>query len=146
MVRRFRFNTRKRYYKQRKSKMEVVTKEQQLTYSELLEECVGQGVTLLVVVVDWKDSFFYSFGFVPIQMCQFHMVQIFRRYLTRSLNLECSKELCGLWYTKENYNQYTSRITLLKLFLKHFHELVQVYIRGDTNTCEYSKDLLNIMF
>lgn len=117
-----------------------VSREQQLTYSQLVEGCVERGVTLLGIVADGKDSFFHSFGSVPIQMCQFHMAHILRRYLTKNPNLECNKELWKLWYTRENYNQYTFRIALLKWFLKHSHELVQGYIREDTNTWEYSKE------
>lgn len=116
-----------------------VEKETQLAYSSLVQRCVDSGITLLGIVVDGKDSFFHSFGDIPIQMCQFHMAHILRKYLTKNPTLECNKALWKLWYERKKYTRQTFSIALLKWYLKYSHELVEGYVDTDTNSWEYSK-------
>ena len=105
-----------------------VQKEQQLTYSSLVQTCVDNGVSLLGIVADGKDSFFHSFGEIPIQMCQFHMAQILRKYLTKNPTLECNKALWSLWYERKTNTVNTFSIALLKWYLEYSQELVEGYL------------------
>lgn len=116
-----------------------VEKENQLAYSSLVQTCINNGISLLGIVTDGKDSFFHSFGDIPIQMCHFHMAHILRKYLTKNPTLECNKQLWKIWYERKKYTRQSFSIVLLKWYLKYSHELVEVYINTDTNTCEYSK-------
>ena len=115
-------------------------KENQLVYSQLVEICLNAGIIILGIVVDGKDSFFHSFGDIPIQMCHFHMAQILRKYLTKNPVLECNKELWKVWYSRKKHSKSTFTIALLKWYLKYSHELVKGYINTETNKWEYSMD------
>ena len=48
------------------------------------------------LIIDGKKSLFKKFSDYPIQMCQFHMKQIIRRYLTLNPKMLASKELKDL--------------------------------------------------
>lgn len=117
-----------------------VQKENQLAYSSLVQTCIDSGVTLLGIVVDGKDSFFHSFGGIPIQMCHFHMAQILRKYLTKNPTLECNKQLWKLWYERKEHNENTFRLELMKWFFRYGEELLEGYINLDTKSWEYSKE------
>ena len=51
------------------------------------------GYEITSVTVDGKRGLLTVFKDVPVQMCQFHQIQIVTRYLTRKPQLEASKEL-----------------------------------------------------
>lgn len=68
--------------------------------SETAKDCVDavesierRGYAVRGLVIDGKKSLFKSFSGYHVQMCQFHMKQIVRRYLTRNPKMLSAKEL-----------------------------------------------------
>ena len=53
----------------------------------------GRGYTIRGLIIDGKQSLFKAFSGYHIQMCQFHMKQIIRRYLTLNPKMYASREL-----------------------------------------------------
>ena len=58
-----------------------------------IEEC---GYTIMGIVIDGMKSLFSEFSAYKIQMCQYHMIQIVRRYLTLHPRLLAARELKAL--------------------------------------------------
>lgn len=58
-----------------------------------VEELKRRGWNILGVVCDARRGLVHAFPGVPVQMCQFHQVQIVFRYITRKPKLEAGKEL-----------------------------------------------------
>lgn len=52
-----------------------------------------QGWTILGIVCDARRGLVSAFPDIPVQMCQFHQVQIVLRYITRKPKLDAGKEL-----------------------------------------------------
>ena len=55
-----------------------------------------RGYTIKGIVIDGMKSLFGEFSAYKIQMCQYHMIQIVRRYLTRHPRLVAARELKAL--------------------------------------------------
>ena len=51
------------------------------------------------IIIDGKQSLFKAFSKYEIQMCQFHMKQIIKRYLTKNLRFRASRALNSLMDT-----------------------------------------------
>ena len=51
------------------------------------------GYTIRGIIIDGKPDLFSALAEYPIQMCQFHMIQIVTRYLTKNPKMNASKEL-----------------------------------------------------
>ncbi len=62
-------------------------------YLRAKAEMAAKGITLVAVVLDGKAGIRAMFEGLPVQMCQFHQIQIVRRYLTTRPKLEAGKEL-----------------------------------------------------
>ena len=62
-------------------------------YLSGIEEIFRRGISIQSIICDGRKGLFSLFGYIPVQMCQFHQVQIVKRYLTCSPELEASKEL-----------------------------------------------------
>lgn len=67
-------------------------------YEDAVTHIRQNGYDLKGVVVDGLQKLFTVFGEYRIQMCQFHMVAIIRRKLTKNPQLEAGKELLDLTY------------------------------------------------
>lgn len=65
-------------------------------YKEGIEYLRDQGFSIYGIVCDGMRGLFKEFRHYPIQMCQFHMIMIVRRYLTETPDLQASKELLAL--------------------------------------------------
>lgn len=65
-------------------------------YEEGVEWLRGNGYRIYGIVCDGMRGLFKAFRRYRIQMCQFHMEMIVRRYLTDSPDLEASKELSAI--------------------------------------------------
>ena len=59
----------------------------------------ARGYVIRGLVIDGKKSLFDAFRNYEIQMCQFHMMQIIRRYVTLNPRLKAARELNGLMKT-----------------------------------------------
>jgi len=65
-------------------------------YEDAVASIRERGYNIRGLVIDGKQGLFRSFKDFRIQMCQFHMKQIIRRYLTLNPRMLASKELKGL--------------------------------------------------
>lgn len=65
-------------------------------YTEAIDSIEERGYKIDGIVIDGLKALFTSFSGYKIQMCQFHMRQIIRRYLTQNPKLLASRELDGI--------------------------------------------------
>jgi len=68
-------------------------KEKLLDYEEGIEWLEEKGFKIEGIVCEGLKGIYKVFRRYKVQMCQFHQVQIIRRYLTQKPELEASKEL-----------------------------------------------------
>lgn len=73
--------------------MSFVKSETTRDYEEAVSSIKQRGYCIRGLIVDGKKSLFKSFSDLHIQMCQFHMKQIVRRYLTLNPKLLAGREL-----------------------------------------------------
>ena len=76
--------------------MEFVKSETAKDYSDAIDSIKKRGYEVRGIIIDGKKSLFKLFSDYPIQMCQFHMKQIVRRYLTLNPKLLAARELNAL--------------------------------------------------
>ena len=70
-----------------------VKSEQKKSYQHLRNEIERNGYVIAATVIDGKYGLKDVFLDIPIQVCQFHMKMILRRYLTQNPRLEAAQEL-----------------------------------------------------
>jgi hypothetical protein len=58
-----------------------------------ISEITRRGIAVQGIVCDGRKGLFGLFGDIPIQMCQFHQIQIVQRYLTRKPKAQAAIEL-----------------------------------------------------
>ena len=66
------------------------------SYREGIDWLRENGFKIHGIVCDGMRGLFKEFKFYRVQMCQFHMILIVRRYLTRNPDLTASKELIAI--------------------------------------------------
>ena len=73
-----------------------------------ISEIIRRGITVQGIVCDGRQGLFGLFDDIPIQMCQFHQIQIVQRYLTRKPKTQASMELkkVTLKLTKQTKNEF----------------------------------------
>lgn len=76
-------------------------------YEEAVRHIVGCGYLIHGIVIDGLQKLFVVFAEYRIQMCQFHMVAIVRRKLTKNPQLEAGKELLELAYRLKGIDKDT---------------------------------------
>ena len=76
--------------------MAFVKSETVKDYEDAVSSIKERGYTIRGLIIDGKQSLFKTFSEYHIQMCQFHMKQIIRRYLTLNPKMHASKELKDL--------------------------------------------------
>lgn len=76
-------------------------------YEDAVNHIVGCGYHINGIVIDGFQKLFITFAEYKIQMCQFHMVAIIRRKLTKNPQLEAGKELLELVYHLKGMNKET---------------------------------------
>ena len=62
-------------------------------YRTAIDHISTVGYTIRGIIIDGKKALFKEFREYPIQMCQFHVVQIVRRYLTNNPKMKASIDL-----------------------------------------------------
>jgi hypothetical protein len=62
-------------------------------YFSGIAEISRRGIKVRAIVCDGRRGLFGLFDDIPIQMCQFHQIQIVQRYLTRKPKTQASMEL-----------------------------------------------------
>ena len=76
--------------------MAFVRSETVKDYENAVSSIKDRGYSIRGLIVDGKQSLFKTFSDTPIQMCQFHMKQIVRRYLTLNPKLLAARDLRDL--------------------------------------------------
>lgn len=76
-------------------------------YEDAVKHIVGCRYLVNGFVIDGFQKLFVTFAEYKIQMCQFHMVAIIRRKLTKNPQLEAGKELLELVYHLKGMNKET---------------------------------------
>ncbi len=66
------------------------------SYVDAITAIEAAGYIIQGIIIDGKQELFTAFAEYPIQMCQFHMIQIVKRYLTKNPKMNASKELLQL--------------------------------------------------
>jgi hypothetical protein len=65
-------------------------------YLDGLADLKQHGTEIIAVICDGRKGLLDSISYCPVQMCQFHMQQIIRRYLTQRPHLIAGRELYGM--------------------------------------------------
>ena len=73
------------------------------------ESIEARGYEIKGLIIDGKQALFKEFSHYKIQMCQFHMKQIVRRYLTLNPRLKAARALKGLMQTLTTSDNPPSR-------------------------------------
>ena len=76
--------------------MAFVKSETVKDYEDAVRSIKERGYSIRGLIIDGKKTQFRTFSEHPIQMCQFHMKQIIRRYLTMNPKMLASRELKDL--------------------------------------------------
>lgn len=74
----------------------IKKKETLSDYAEGVDWLVSKHFKIEGIVCDGLRGMFQQFGQYKVQMCQFHQIQIVKRYLTEEPELEASKELLSI--------------------------------------------------
>lgn len=73
--------------------MTFVKSETVKDYEEAVSSITERGYSIRGLIIDGKQALFKTFSDYPIQMCQFHMKQIVKRYLTQNPKMQASRSL-----------------------------------------------------
>jgi len=72
---------------------QYVKNETNALYLSGISEIMRRGIDVQAIICDGRKGLFGLFPEIPMQMCQFHMITIVNRYLTRKPKMEAAKEL-----------------------------------------------------
>lgn len=77
-----------------------------------IEEIRRRGIYIQAIVCDGRQGLFKLFDDIPMQMCQFHQIQIVQRYLTRKPKTQAAIELqkLTLQLTKQTKEEFTNAL------------------------------------
>lgn len=70
--------------------MEFIKSETTKSYTDAVDMIESAGYLVKGIIIDGKHDLFAAFKDYPVQMCQFHMLQIVRRYLTGNPKMKAS--------------------------------------------------------
>jgi transposase-like protein len=70
-----------------------VANERVQDYVDAVRSIENRGYTIDGIIIDGKRNLFSEFSSYKIQMCQYHMIQIMRRYLSKHPRLIAAREL-----------------------------------------------------
>jgi hypothetical protein len=81
-------------------------------YLSGIAEIRRRGIDIQSIICDGRRGLFQLFDEIPIQMCQFHQVQIVMRYLTRKPKTQAAMELkkLTLKLTKQTRIEFTNSL------------------------------------
>ena len=77
-----------------------------------IAEITRRGIAIQAIVCDGRQGLFGLFGNIPVQMCQFHQIQIVQRYLTRKPKTQAAIELkkLALKLTKQTRIEFVNNL------------------------------------
>jgi hypothetical protein len=86
-------------------------------YLSGIAEIGRRGIQVQAIICDGRKGLFTLFGAIPVQMCQFHQVQIITRYLTRKPKTPAGIELraLALLLTKLDKAAFTAALAAWQL-------------------------------
>lgn len=87
--------------------LEFIRNETTADYVAAVESIKARGYDIRGLIIDGKKSLFSAFHGHNIQMCQFHMMQIVRRYITLNPRLMAAQALRRLMLTLTNADEAT---------------------------------------
>ncbi|MDR3226486.1 MAG: hypothetical protein LBT56_02305 [Prevotellaceae bacterium] len=92
--------------------MQYVRYETNALYLHGISEIRRRGICIQAIICDGRKGLFGLFSEIPMQMCQFHQIQIVIRYLTRRPQTEAAKMLKGitLQLTKLSKSVFTEKL------------------------------------
>jgi len=81
-------------------------------YLSGISEISRRGIDIQAIVCDGRQGLFGLFGDIPMQMCQFHQIQIVLRYLTRKPKTQAAIELkkLTLKLTKQSKEEFVNSL------------------------------------
>ena len=89
-----------------------------------LENIVGCGYAIQGSVIDGFQKLFTVLSEYRIQMCQFHLVAIIRRKLTKNPQLEAGKELLDLAYRLKDMNE-SAFVSAFEKWKRKWHDFLK---------------------
>ncbi len=93
-------------------------------YEDAVKHITGCGYTIRGIVIDGIQKLFTVLSEYRIQMCQFHMVAIIRRKLTKNPQLEAGKELLDLAYRLKSMDKITF-VSEFESWKKKWHDFLK---------------------
>lgn len=104
--------------------MKHIAHEHVSDYEDAISYIISCGYVIKGVVIDGLQKLFSVLSDYPIQMCQFHMVAIIRRKLTKNPQLAAGRELLDLTYRMKTMAriEFTSEFTAWK---KKWHDFLK---------------------
>jgi hypothetical protein len=115
-----------------------------LPYETIAEYVLGidkieaNGTEVKAIVCDGRRGVFKAFKDLPLQMCQFHQIQIVKRYLTRNPRLEASQELAEITGKLTRTDEASFKGMLEKWHEKWRYWLKERTINEDTGRWHYT--------
>jgi hypothetical protein len=83
-----------------------------------IAEISRRGIHIQGIVCDGRQGLFGLFGDIPVQMCQFHQIQIVQRYLTRKPKAQAAIELKKITLKLTKYHKEMFMNSLNNWYLK----------------------------
>ena len=93
-------------------------------YEDAVKHIVGCGYAIQGIVIDGFQKLFTVLSEYRIQMCQFHMVAIIRRKLTKNPQLEAGKELLDLAYRLKDMNE-SAFVSAFEKWKRKWHDFLK---------------------
>ena len=93
-------------------------------YEDAVKHIVGCGYAIQGIVIDGFQKLFTVLSEYRIQMCQFHMVAIIRRKLTKNPQLEAGKELLELAYRLKDMNE-SAFVSAFEKWKRKWHDFLK---------------------
>lgn len=96
--------------------VEFIKSETNMDYTNAIHSLEERGYVTKGLIIDGKQSLFGMFSDYKIQMCQFHMKQIIKRYLTQNPRLKAARALKELMasLTSSNGEKFKAEYQLWK--------------------------------
>lgn len=96
--------------------VEFIKSETNMDYTNAIHSLEERGYVIKGLIIDGKQSLFGMFSGYKIQMCQFHMKQIIKRYLTQNPRLKAARALKELMaiLTSSNGEKFKAEYQLWK--------------------------------
>ncbi|MCO5279420.1 MAG: hypothetical protein M9911_15660 [Saprospiraceae bacterium] len=107
-------------------------------YMEGIKEISRRGICVQSIICDGRKGLFQLFGDIPVQMCQFHQVQIINRYLTRKPKIPAAIELRQLALELSGSNKEVFNQCLNQWQFKWKDFLKERTINADTGKSYYT--------